>query len=66
MSGHGLEGNKKEGSKLSIYNIVGLEVGFKTSYIFLIFGSAMWLVGSQFPDQGLNPCQGSEDWNPDH
>ena len=41
-------------------NIVGLDVGFKTLYIFLIFGSAMCLVGSQFSDQGLNPCHGNE------
>ena len=30
-------------------------------FLFLIFfGHATWLVGSQFPDQGLNPAHGNE------
>lgn len=32
-----------------------LKPDLKYSFFILIFGHAMGLVGSQFPDQGLNP-----------
>ena len=32
----------------------------KTLFFIIIFGCATWLVGSQFPDQRLNPGHGSE------
>ena len=35
-------------------------------FIYLCFGHATWLAGSQFPDKGLNPSQSSEVWNINH